>query len=161
LFLRFCRRLPLALSVLFPICWMSSTAGAQSLKITIRLLPEFSRVLIEGESSPTTRWSFRDSYAGALGLGNRIEGFVLSDAKSNEVGARRWAPGNLEAERAPSHFKYEVNLRPPINALDAARVSWLAGARGLLILGDLLPNAASNDPRQKAALVRLLKPDGW
>src|SRR5215475_7013309 len=139
LFLRFCRRLPLALSVLFPICWMSSTAGAQSLKITIRLLPESSRVLIEGESSPTTRWSFRDSYAGVLGLGNRIEGFVVSDAKANQIAPRKLAPGQFEAENPASHFQYEVNLRPPIQALDAARVSWLTGARGLLILGDLLP----------------------
>ncbi|HYR77897.1 MAG TPA: hypothetical protein VEM96_18910 [Pyrinomonadaceae bacterium] len=136
-----------------------------------------ARVLMEGERAPTTVWSFRDSYAGVLGLGARVSGMQLFDTSGAEIQTHRIAPGQFEAARPASRFRYEVNLDPPDRASDAAFVSWLNSDRGLLMLADLLPlpNTSPAKSSQSAlardksnrdddfgqATVRLSLPTGW
>jgi hypothetical protein len=136
-----------------------------------------ARVLIEGKCAPTTVWSFRDTYAGVLGLGTRVSGMQLFDAAGAEVQTRKIAPGHFEAAKPASGFRYEVNLDPPARASDSAFVSWLNSERGLLMLADLLPIAnSSGEPSAKSsgardksnpednigqATVRLSLPEGW
>lgn len=153
---------------------MTSIVAAQQTKVVIRVLPDSSgRAVIEGSCAPTTVWSFRDSYAGVLNLGSRVEGLRLFDAAGTEIPNRKIAPGQFQAAASASRFRYEVTLPPPVRAADAARVSWLNSERGLLMLGDLLPTFSAGPPasssREKARgddagarmALRLSLPEGW
>jgi len=98
------------------------------------------RVRVEAERAQGTKmWSFRDAYAGIIGLGERIEKLSLSDAQGGEITARRLAPGEYEAAREATKISYEIKLDPPRNTNDAPHASWLTAIRGVLLPGDLLP----------------------
>ena len=138
--------------------------NAQQIKVTIQVVPSSARVVIEGERASTKVWSFRDSYAGVVGLGNRIERMSLFDRNGAEIAARKVAPGQFESTGAASRFRYEVNLAPPAQASDAARVSWLSAEHGLLMLADLLPVFDSEDKRAtgpNSVSVRIETPALW
>ncbi len=153
---------------------ITSIVTAQQTKVVIRVLPDASgRAVIEGSCAPTNVWSFRDSYAGVLNLGSRVEGLKLFDAAGTEIPNRKIAPGQFQATAAASRFRYEVTLPPPVRVADAARVSWLNSERGVLMLGDLLPMFSAGLPgsssREKARgdnagarmALRLSLPEGW
>ena len=146
----------LALFVCAPV-----VVAAQQVSVQIALNPESNRVAVEVNGPSTGSWSFRDSYAGVLGLGKRIEGFSALDESGAELSTRKLAPGQFEAGRAASHFRYEVNLTPPLSGPDSARVSWLNNRRGLLMLADLLPVFSSKGNQDVVANVRFRLPDGW
>jgi hypothetical protein len=114
------------------------------------------RVRVEGKlAAAATAWSFRNAYAGLLGLGERVEKLTLADARGADVPARRLAPGEYTAERPAVAFSYEVKLDPPAAAADAAHVSWLNESRGVLMPGDLLPLPVGH------AKLSLALPAGW
>ena len=114
------------------------------------------RLKIEGRRAAATKaWSFRNAYAGVLGLADRIENLSLADEQGRGVAARKLAAGEYEAERAAVGFTYEIKLDAPANTNHAAHVSWLAPAHGLLMPGDLLPL-----PLARARL-RFTLPTGW
>jgi len=138
-----------------------SVAQSQQMSATIRVLPESGRAIIEGAGERTSAWSFRDSYAGVLGLGNRIERFITLDENGNEIPSRRIAPGQFESARPASRFQYEVSLAPPVRAADSALVSWLTKERGLLILADLLPVSPARDDHERWAMIRISRPEAW
>ena len=150
---------------------VTSVASAQQTNVVIRALPDSNgRVVVEGSCAPAAVWSFRDSYAGVLNLGSRVEGLKLFDAAGTEVSNRKIAPGQFRAETPASKFRYEVRLAPPVRVADMARVSWLDSERGLLMLRDLLPlsssGASANDQDSTKAVgarvtLRLSLPEGW
>jgi hypothetical protein len=114
------------------------------------------RVRIEGSlDKPTKVWSFRNAYAGMIGLGERMGNLSLADERGAVVAVRKLAPGEYESAREAVKFSYEVELDPPTSATDAAHVSWLADTRGALMPGDLLPL-----PLARARL-SFKFPDGW
>jgi len=156
--------------------FLASIASAQQLSVVIRVQSQApGRVLIEGNASPSTVWSFRDSYAGVNNLGVRIEEMHLFDADGADIQTRKIAPGQFEAAKPASKFRYEVNLNPPARASDAALVSWLNADRGVLRLADLLPLAdrtvaantgaatrVNNQTRDRSqAAVSIYLPAGW
>lgn len=156
-----CRYRALAFSIaLLAMCAVPTTA-AQQTSVTIRVLPDSSRAIIEGTSAPTSVWSFRDSYAGVLGLGDRVENFTLFDQGGNEIQVRRIAPGQFESSKPATRFRYEVSLAPSNRATDSAMVSWLNKERGLLMLGDLLPISSGDDERAVSGMITFELPDGW
>jgi predicted metalloprotease with PDZ domain len=128
------------------------------------------RAFVEVTDAPRRIWSFPNTYAGVSDLGIRIESFEAFDASGAEISVHKIAPGQFEAATAASRVRYEVNLTPPVQLSDSARVSWLDPARGLLMLADLL---ATNQPESKAALgakgnkaaeytiVRVKLPNSW
>jgi Peptidase M61 N-terminal domain len=133
---------------------------AQSLSVTVEVLPGApGRLLMQGSGSPRQTWSFRDSYAGVLGLGNRVRGFQLFDANGKQIAVRRIAPGQFESSEPATNFKYEIELTPTSRPSDAAFTSWLALDRGMLMLGDVLPESPSQRP--ETVSVRLVMPSGW
>jgi hypothetical protein len=132
----------------------------------IQALPDAGgRVIVDGSCAPASEWSFRDSYAGVMNLGSRIEGLRLFDAAGAEVPNRKIAPGQFKATGPATRFHYEAQLSTPARAADASRVSWLTSERGLLMLRDLLPRrssgAGANPDATEAAVVRLMLPPGW
>ena len=151
----------------------TSIASAQQTNVVIRVLPDSkARIVVEGSCAPATAWSFRDSYAGVLNLGSRVDGLKLFDAAGAEITNRKIAPGQFQAASPASKFRYEVSLVPPGRAADAARVSWLNSDRGILMLRDLLPvstSGASHNDRdgtkgqtvRERVTLRLGLPEGW
>jgi predicted metalloprotease with PDZ domain len=133
---------------------------AQRMNVTLTPLPESRRLIVAGSCAPSATWSFVDSYAGMVGLGNRIDHFLVLDEKGREVPVRKIAPGQFEANPPATSFRYEVNLAPPNRAADSGMVSWLTSERGLLILADLLP--AGSDRRDGPEMgVRITLPPSW
>lgn len=141
-------------------CLTVSGSSAKPIEVVITATPDTSRVVVEGNGPPSSKWSFRHSYAGILGLGSRIENFALFDAAGREIQSHRLAPGEFESSEPGSHFKYQANLAPLMNPRDLAKVSWLTRDRGLLVLSDLLPLLTTND-QQVAIVVRFMMPEAW
>ncbi|HEX8180636.1 MAG TPA: hypothetical protein VF525_13900 [Pyrinomonadaceae bacterium] len=152
------RRIALRASIAF-VCLLlaGGVAAAQDVQASLRVLALTPpRISVEGRrDKATTKWSFRTTYAGLLGLGARIEQLTLGDAQGAPVAVRQLAPGEYEAAQAAVSFRYEVKLDPPVADADAAHVSWLTPERGILMPGDLLPLPAAR------AQLRLALPAGW
>src|ERR1043165_5505851 len=105
---RNCRRLlPLLLSLL---C-VGASASARSLDVKITVLS--ARPARGRREAGATVWSFRDSYAGAVGLAGRIENLSLADEGGAAVSFRRLAPGEFTSAKAATRFSYEMKLEPP------------------------------------------------
>src|SRR5437879_7036030 len=121
-------------------CFGGATAEAQVNKVTIRVLPGAeSHIVVEAACAPTSVWSFRDSYAGTVGLGNRVRSLKAFAASGVEMTVRQIAPGQFESSAAAVQFAYELNTVPSLNSIDASRISWVNEQRGLLMLRDILP----------------------
>ena len=157
----FYRPLALVVIVLASVICFRDEAAAQQVSVRIRVVPETSRISIEGNCPATARWSFPDRYGSVLGLGNRIERFVVLDESGAEVPVRKIAPGQFDSAKAGSHFRYEVNLTPPQSSSDSARVSWLNQQRGLLMLADLLPVISGKHDGANPAKVSFEAPESW
>jgi predicted metalloprotease with PDZ domain len=134
---------------------IETTAQSVNARISIISLSP-PRVRIEAEQAKATKvWSFRNVYAGMIGLGERVENLSLYDAQGSEVAARKLAPGEYEAARDATKVRYELKLDPPRETNDTAHVSWLTASRGVLMPGDLLPL-----PLARAKL-SLTLPESW
>jgi hypothetical protein len=93
--------------------------------------------------SPSARWSFLNSYAGAVGLGERIKNFeALSGGRI--VPSKRIASGEYRVDDQADALNYKVEI-PPSRPGDLAHVSWLTRDSGLLFLADLLPDSLLNE----------------
>jgi hypothetical protein len=134
-------------------------ALAQHVKANLRLLPDSSRLLIDGSCAAAKEWSFVDSYAGVIGLGSRIEKFSLSDDAGHDIDVQRIAPGQYGSISPATRFHYEVNLSPRSGAGDAAMISFLSRERGLLMLSDLLPLQANSS--RTSATIQFDLPQSW
>src|SRR6266852_8172850 len=151
------------------LCSFASVVSARQVNVVIQPpVDGHARAFIEVIWGPVRIWSFPNSYAGVTELGNRIERLEAFDATGVEIPVRKIAPGQFEAAQSAARFRYEVNLSPPVQLSDAARVSWLNPARGLLMLADLLPTevrkAPDGDRRDKpaeSAIVRFMMPNSW
>jgi hypothetical protein len=147
------------------VCIGGATAEAQVNKVTISVAAgSESHISVEAECAPTSVWSFRDSYAGIVGLGGRARSLKAFAASGAEVTVRQIAPGQFESSATAVRFLYELNIAPPLNPLDASRISWVNEQRGLLMLRDILPTSTANSqtagPRQALRLTVNL-PQGW
>lgn len=148
------------LLILSPLC----AARAQTTEARITVISTSpARVKVEGRRASATRvWSFRNVYAGLMGLGERIENLSLSDAGGASVPVRKLAAGEYESASAAISWSYEVKLDPPVPVADSAYASWIAGERGFLMLGDLLPRKV--DEREavgQTARISLSLPANW
>jgi hypothetical protein len=126
--------------------------AAQEVKITVSS-PAEVKIRIES-LSPGSEWSFRNAYAGVLGLAERIEQFQAFAPDGKDLNARKIVPGEFRSERVATKIEYVVKLPPP-QASGVAHVSWIAGDYGLLMLADLLPEWLPS------LEVEFSLPDGW
>jgi len=127
----------------------AGSARAQDARVTISITKP-SEIKVETElSTPLRSWSFRNAYAGVLGIAERIEGFRAADAD-----VRKAAVGEYRSERESSRISYTVKLPKPTLA-DVSHLTWLAEDRGVLMLADLLPLEVR---RLSASFV---PPDDW
>lgn len=116
-----------------------ASAAVAQVEASITVVPESSTVRVEVAGVPQKSWSFRDTYAGVVGLGRRVKNFHAVETPGARNSVRQLAPGHFEFGAAVARVTYEVDLTPPTRASDAAFVSWLNKERGILQLNDLLP----------------------
>lgn len=102
-------------------------------------------------SSPLRSWSFRNAYAGVLGLAERIDQFQADGAGA---GARKVATGEFRSDVGASEINYLVRLTRPSPAA-VAHVTWLTNEHGFLMLADLLPQELTT------VSVEFVLPSGW
>jgi predicted metalloprotease with PDZ domain len=141
----------------------ASIVRAQSIKGSVSILSiSPPRVRVEGERAAASNiWSFRNTYASLMGIGERIENLKLADGQGANVAVRMLAPGEWKSEGPATRFSYEVKLDAPLMTTDSAYVSWLAGEHGFLMTGDLLPRPTDGAGKAATANLRLLLPPGW
>ena len=112
-------------------------------------------VRIEAHSSaPSDSWSFRNAYAGILGIAERITDFRAATASEQDAGAKKIATGEFRSEQPATKISYRVNVSKP-SAADVSHVSWIGSDYGLLMLADLLPRDFTS------VVIRFELPSGW
>jgi hypothetical protein len=130
------------------ICLSANTVNAQN-RVTISIGGPHQIKVDAQLSKPTNSWSFRNAYAGVLGIAERIEDF-----RAAEVDVRKAAVGEYRSERESSKISYTVKLPKPTLA-DVSHVSWIADDRGVLMLADLLPLEV------RSLSATFVLPEGW
>lgn len=155
-------------AALFAVCGFVSLANlasvrAQTLRarITVKAVAP-ARIRIEAEfPTATSVLSFRNTYGGVLGLGERIEMLAAIKANGETIAVQKLAPGEFQTPEEFTHFKYDVNVAEPSRPSQMSHVSWLNREQGLLMLADLLPQATKDSGNFSAALISVDAPMGW
>ncbi|MCA1557955.1 MAG: hypothetical protein LC731_05375, partial [Acidobacteria bacterium] len=149
---------------LFLIVLCAASASAQAVDVRIQVLSTSpaARVRVEGERAQATKiWAFRNSYAGLIGLGERVENLSVTNARGESVPVRKTAPGEYEAAAEAARFSYEVKLDAPLFMTDSPYVSWLTPERGFLMLGDLLPRTRGEETGARPLTISFTLPANW
>lgn len=139
----------------------STVCRAQSRPVNVRIEVASvspARLSVQIESSPTDRWSFRNVYGDILNLANRIGNFRAVDSQGESVSVRTVALGEFQSGRSVPKITYEVRVSGPSDLAQMSHVSWLNQERGLLMLGDLLPEINSEST---ATVVDFKLPESW
>jgi predicted metalloprotease with PDZ domain len=107
-------------------------------RVTISLLNS-SEVEVQADLySPSRSWSFRNAYAGVLGIAERVYDFKAITRSGEDAGGRKIATGEYRADLDAIRIRYKLKLSQPTPA-DVSHVSWVYGDNGLFMLADLLP----------------------
>mgnify|MGYP003577357724 FL=1 len=132
------------------ICLTSIEARAQALTRVRITVSSTEEVIVQAHLfSPSRMWSFRNAYASALRIAERIDRF-----RANGVYVRMVTMGEFRSSNDATEIEYNVRLRRPSPA-DVAHVSWLTEDHGFLMFADLLPQG------MEAISVELVVPKGW
>ncbi len=119
----------------------AGTLSAQSNphnKFTISV-PTTGQIQVVAELSATSRsWSFRNVYASALGLAERVEDFRAFGESGQDARVQKSATGEFRSELDATRISYTVKLSNP-RSEHIPHVSWLEGDRGILMFSDLVP----------------------
>lgn len=141
---------------------LASSAFAQIENVAIEITTDSRAIRVEASGVPQKSWSFRDTYAGVVGLGSRIRKVELFDERGAAVAVKQLAPGHFDSIVPAARIRYEVDLTPPARAADAAFVSWLTSDHGILQLNDLLPlNTKQRATDLEPVFVTVELPAGW
>ena len=142
---------------------LSLDAQAQTTRVQIKVTSlSPARVRIDAELAQAANvLSFRNAYAGIIGLGERIEDLAATDSSGRAVAPRKLGPGEFQSDEKFSRITYNVNVAEPARPAEMSHVSWLNSERGLLMLADLLPQHTGSVPGLKTASVSITGPTGW
>ena len=126
-------------SVLFALLILlcAGMTRAQS-QLTISV-PTAGQIKVEARlSGPARSWSFRNAYASALGLAERVEDFQAFAESDQDARVKKSAVGEFRSELDATRITYIVKLSEP-RSEHLPHVSWLDGERGILMFADLVP----------------------
>jgi predicted metalloprotease with PDZ domain len=153
----------LAVAGIFLILVAFSSVRAQTLNARISVTSTSpARIRIDAHLPGATKTlSFRNTYAGVLGLGERIEKVAGIRDNGEAVSLQNPAPGEYLAAEQFTHFIYEVNLAGPSRPAQLSHVSSLTPDRGVLMMTDLLPQAIKDLGNFASAVIALDVPAGW
>src|SRR5262249_49859053 len=126
--------------VAFLLCLSAMPALGQASRpnviVTIRNPPE---MLVSIKlATPTNSWSFRYSYAGALGLLDCFRKFQSLES-GTAVSVKNVSTGEFRLSFPVARFSYVINISPASTS-DLPHISWLTNDSGVLMLADLLPD---------------------
>jgi predicted metalloprotease with PDZ domain len=152
------RRMICGSGVLLVLGMLVSTQ-AQTLRARISVVSITSgRIKIDAElPGATNTLSFRNTYAGVLGLGERIETVEGIKSDGASVRVQKLAPGEFQSAEEFSRVTYEVNLAILLRPADLSHVSSLNSEQGVFMLADLLPQYIRNPP----VVISVDTPSGW
>ncbi len=131
-----------SLNILYFLCLFVAVFvcfGCLSAKADVRTRVKISitkpgEIKVEAKlSSAVNSWSFRNAYAGVVGVAERINDFHADGAVVKKI-----VTGEFQSDLKSSRISYTVKLSEP-TAADVSHFSWLVGDRGVLMLADLLP----------------------
>jgi hypothetical protein len=121
----------------------SNFVGAQTNRVTISVSNQ-GQVKVDAKlSAPVRSWSFRNAYAGVLGIAERVGDFRAITSSGQDAGARKIATGEFRSDLDATTITYEVKVSE-ITAASVSHVSWLTSDYGVLMLADLLPQDFTN-----------------
>ena len=123
------------------LCLLVPTS-AQS-RITISLITPGEIAVHADLTSPSRSWSFRNAYAGVLGIAERVDDFHAITGSGQDARAKKIATGEFRSDLDATRITYKVKLAE-INAANVSHVSWLTGDYGVLMLADLIPQDFTN-----------------
>ena len=124
--------------IIVVLCVAASGAHAnESTRVTISVLPA-GEARVDAESSPRRSWSFRNAYAGVLGIAERIENFQAFSNSGEDPRLKKIATGEYRSDLDATRISYNVRLSQP-TPRDVSHTSWIADERGFLMFADLLP----------------------
>ncbi len=107
-------------------------------RVTISI-PATGQIKVEAElSAPARSWSFRNAYASALGIAERVEDFRAFGESGQDARVKKSAVGEFRSELDATRISYTVKLSEP-RSEHLPYVSWLDGERGILMFADLVP----------------------
>ena len=141
----------------------SSSTAAQTIHARISVTSVApARIRIEAELPHATKvLSFRNTYGGVLGLGERIEALQAFNAGGGSVRVAKLAPGEFRAAEDFTHCIYDVTLAEPAQPAQMSHVSWLNREHGLLMLADLLPASTMDSGEFSSVVIAFDVPTGW
>lgn len=158
--------LPFAVCVLI-LHFFYNSSSAQDIEVVIQIdESEPSRVKIEGKYIGTAgrpfkkNLSFLREFGSARNLGERFSNVLLNGAvHGRDVPYKQLIAGEYLASEDFFGFTYLAELKPVGDPAYAGHISWIGQGNGVLMLGDLLPQATNKDP--VAARLQLYLPAGW
>lgn len=144
-------------------CATLSNLKAQTLNARISVVSTApARIRIDARlPNATTFLSFRNTYAGVLGLGERIETVEGIRDNGARVRLQKLTSGEFQSVEKLSRFVYEVNLAGPRRPADLSHISSLNSDYGLLMMADLLPQSTRDSSTFASALIDVGVPNGW
>ena len=117
---------------------LANRTGQHASRVTLSISAS-AEIHVEAElSSPARTWSFRNVYAGVLGMAERIGDFRATATNGQDAQVKKSAAGEFRSELDATRITYTVKLSEP-RATDVPHVSWLADDRGFLMFADLIP----------------------
>ncbi|MDQ3043132.1 MAG: hypothetical protein M3R11_12290, partial [Acidobacteriota bacterium] len=151
--------------VLATILLLVNFVMAQEIEANIKITSPASisvegRLIKETPNHSLKNWSFTNSVAGVENLGARVSGFNLESEKNQPIAFVKLSESEYLASDKAAAFQYRVSLNLPKDANGMAHVSWLDDEKGLLMLGDLLPQLAANN-QTVAARIKFDLPVDW
>ena len=105
--------------------------------------------------------SFLNTYAGILGLAQRIGAPEASNVSGEPVRVQTAAPGEYKFARKVKKLVYEVDLTEPSRLENMSHISWLNSEHGLLMPADLLPRPNNTAGHSSVVRISLEVPPGW
>ncbi len=155
------------LAVCLEVLLLSGVIAAQQIEATIKVVSTAPAILrVEGRFLPKNtissdeNWIFLRSLAGVENLGERVSDFSLTDAQNRPVSFKKLIDGEYLAAGEAVGWSYRINVDSLPNEQALAHISRLKGERGILMLGDLLPQFnADNEPI--TARIKFELPSEW
>jgi hypothetical protein len=124
--------------VLLLILLSSGVASAKTNRVTISVSSP-GQIKVEAIlSDPNRSWSFRNAFAGVLGIAERVDDFRALTGSGQDARVKKIATGEFRSDLDATKITYNVKVSE-INGANVSHVSWLTSDYGVLMLADLLP----------------------
>jgi len=93
------------------LCFVVPNAHANGhAQVTIKVSPSREMLIEARSTTPADSWSFRNAYAGVLGIAERITDFRATTSSEQDAGAKKIATGEFRSDLDATRITYEVKV---------------------------------------------------